>query len=673
MADIEIKARISADTSDATKGVDKLNNSLGATKKSTSDSVGSFGNLKKTLSDISPAAEGATKGAGMLNGALNMLRANPIIAVISLIVIILVSLFEKFKKMEGVSDSLGKAWGALSGVFSKFINAILTPLIDGFVKLVELFTTGVITVLETLGITSKETAERFGEITEALDDLEDSQKNAAIATAESNRKLQEAREIAGDANVPIKERIEALKLAGKIEKEELDKVVEVNRMKTALVLESIAMELGAKSSLIAKIKEGSLENLKAARLELANMKNVDKEKLYAIDQQIIAAENAAAQSAKIGKKTQSQIDSLNKEQAAKEKEASDKRKAQQDKEAAEYNKYLQLKNKLTNEANLAAITDEVKLNIQKVLNQEKDKIKEIEALKTSEKNKAELIAMIKQSSLQEIAKIERDDRIKKAKAEQAEEDKALEEKKKKDADNLAKQIAANDKKAEAIFKAEEERKKKEEEQRQLGIELLNPYDKEVAQLEEAYKKKLEIAKGNEALIAAVEKEFGEQKISLRAAHKQQELDIVGGMAGQLSGLLGKQTAAGKAAAVAGATIDTYSAAWKAFSNAQKNPISILGPAYPYISAGLAVAGGLANIKNILSVPAPGGGGGSTPTAGSVSTPITPQQQSTMLNSASIQGVGNAASAGAGRSFVLDTDIKDNQERQARINRAARLG
>lgn len=673
MADIEIKARISADTSEATKGVDKLNNSLGATKKSTTDSVGSFGNLKKTLSDISPAADGASKGAGMLNGALNMLRANPIIAVISLLVITIVALFEKFRKMEGVSDSLGKAWGTLSGVFSKFLNAVLTPLIDGFVKLVELFTGGVIAVLETLGITSEKTAERFGEITEALDDLEDAQKNAAIATAESNRKLQEAREIAGDANVPIKERIEALKLAGKIEKEELDKVVEVNRMKTALVLEQIAMELGAKSSLIAKIKEGSLENLKAARLELANMKNVDKEKLYAIDQQIIAAENAAAQSAKIGKKTQSQIDSLNKEQEAKEKEAADKRKAAQEKELAEYNKYLQLKNKLTNEANLAAIQDEVKLNIQKVLNQEKDKLKEIEALKTSEKNKAELIAMIKQSSLQEIAKIERDDRIKKAKAEQAEEEKALEEKKKKDADNLAKQIAANDKKAEALFKAEDERKKKEEEQRQLGIELLNPYDKEVAQLEEAYKKKLEIAKGNEALIAAVEKEFGEQKIALRAAHKQQELDIVGGMAGQLSGLLGKQTAAGKAAAVAGATIDTYSAAWKAFSNAQKNPISIIGPAYPYISAGLAVAGGLANIKNILSVPAPGGGGGSTPTAGSVPTPITPQQQSTMLNSASIQGVGNAAGAGVGRSFVLDTDIKDNQERQARINRAARLG
>jgi hypothetical protein len=323
--------------------------------------------------------------------------------------------------------------------------------------------------------------------------------------------------------------------------------------------------------------------------------------------------------------------------------------------------------------------------------------------------------MIKQSSLQEIAKIEREDKIKKAKIQadfdlelnklhiesllsgvkdaRAKEQAALDlgfedkfnqakEKYKNDAIKLQQvqeELATQQRNAQSAlddkFEKEdkEKKKKKDEEQAALKTELLNPYDKEVAQLEESYKKKLEIAKGNEALIAAVEKEFGEQKIALRAAHKQQELDIVGGMAGQLSGLLGKQTAAGKAAAVAGATIDTYSAAWKAFSNAQKNPISIIGPAYPYISAGLAVAGGLANIKNILSVPAPGGGGGSTPTAGSVPTPITPQQQSTMLNSASIQGVGNAAGAGAGRSFVLDTDIKDNQERQARINRAARLG
>ena len=89
----------------------------------------------------------------------------------------------------------------------------------------------------------------------------------------------------------------------------------------------------------------------------------------------------------------------------------------------------------------------------------------------------------------------------------------------------------------------------------------------------------------------------------------------------ISDLIGKDTAAGKAAAIAATTINTYAAAQSAFKNAQANPISILGPAYPYISAGLAIAGGLKNVQAILSVPTPGagGGGGSVPSGGATMT------------------------------------------------------
>ena len=87
------------------------------------------------------------------------------------------------------------------------------------------------------------------------------------------------------------------------------------------------------------------------------------------------------------------------------------------------------------------------------------------------------------------------------------------------------------------------------------------------------------------------------------------------MLANISDLIGQNTAAGKVAAIASATIDTYAAAQSAFKNAQKNPISILGPAYPYISAGLAIAGGLKNVKAIMSVKTPKGGGGSAPSGG----------------------------------------------------------
>ena len=334
-----IAAEIKVDTGNSAKTVGDLKTEIqgvsdGATSAGVKGSQG-IGKLTDSFSSLSPAAKKASEGAGMLTNALNVLKAHPIIAVFAGLVGIVVALFQRFKNMEAVSDSLGKAWGTLSGIFNKFINGILTPLIEGFTKLVDLFWLDV-AVLDKLGITSKATADRFGEITEALDDLEDAEKDAALAMAESNRKLQEAREIAGDANVPIKERIAALKEAGRIEKEELDKVVKMNQLKAQLTMESIAMELGARQGLIDMIKSGSLEQLKAARAELASLKNVDKEKLYAIDQMIIAAEDAGAKSAKVGKKTQSAITSLEKEEEDKReairKEAADKRKAAKEKE-----------------------------------------------------------------------------------------------------------------------------------------------------------------------------------------------------------------------------------------------------------------------------------------------------------------------------------------------------
>jgi chemotaxis protein histidine kinase CheA len=334
MADINIKAKIQVDTGDSAKKVEGVQNAVKNTGAGVKDAGAQFGKLKGELGALSPALGSASQGVGALTQAFNILKANPIIGVFALIAGLVVALFQRFKQMEGVSDSLGKAFGVLSGIFDTFINAILTPLIDGFTWLIENITGGLVNVLSALGVTTQETAKRFGEITEALDNLEDAQRNSAIATAEANRKLQEAREIAADANVPIKQRIAALKEAAKIEKEESDKVVAINQTKARLLLESMAIELGARADVIKSIREGSIESLKAARLELQNMKNIDKEKLSQIDAMIIAAEDAAAQSAKVAKKTQSQITSI-------EKEDSDKRVAEAKTESARKLKILE--------------------------------------------------------------------------------------------------------------------------------------------------------------------------------------------------------------------------------------------------------------------------------------------------------------------------------------------
>jgi hypothetical protein len=142
-------------------------------------------------------------------------------------------------------------------------------------------------------------------------------------------------------------------------------------------------------------------------------------------------------------------------------------------------------------------------------------------------------------------------------------------------------------------------------------------------------------------------------------------------------LLGRNTAASKALAVSGSLIDTYSAVVATLKAAAKTPAGAI-PGYAIaqsISVGIA---GLASVKRILSVQVPGGGGiGNNQGGGrfeiNAPAPLAPQQTTTALDAGSIQGVGNAAAGGVGRSFVLDADIKSNQERQARIARAARLG
>jgi hypothetical protein len=104
----------------------------------------------------------------------------------------------------------------------------------------------------------------------------------------------------------------------------------------------------------------------------------------------------------------------------------------------------------------------------------------------------------------------------------------------------------------------------------------------------------------------------EQEID--AAKKKSREDALAATAstlGQISDLFGKQTAAGKAAAIAQATIDTYLSAQKAYQATVGIPV--VGPVLAPINAGLAIAAGIKNIKAITAVQTPngsGGGGGS---------------------------------------------------------------
>ena len=100
-----------------------------------------------------------------------------------------------------------------------------------------------------------------------------------------------------------------------------------------------------------------------------------------------------------------------------------------------------------------------------------------------------------------------------------------------------------------------------------------------------------------------------------AASKVELAQVVGNALGALSQLAGEETAAGKALAIAQATIDTYAGATKA--------LAAYPPPFNFIAAGAVVVAGLLNVKKILSVKVPNDQGGA---AGSTQTPPPPPIQ-----------------------------------------------
>lgn len=160
------------------------------------------------------------------------------------------------------------------------------------------------------------------------------------------------------------------------------------------------------------------------------------------------------------------------------------------------------------------------------------------------------------------------------------------------------------------------------------------------------------------------KDAEDAKVKIVKLTEDQKLDIVTSGLNAVSELVGKQTAAGKALAVAGAIINTYKGITQA--------LGTLPPPFSYVAAAVSAATGFLAVKNIIATKVPGAsGGGSAPSMSmpSIPAPLRAQTDSTRIDQASINQIGNAS---ANRSYVLESDVSGNQERITRLNRAARI-
>ena len=150
-----------------------------------------------------------------------------------------------------------------------------------------------------------------------------------------------------------------------------------------------------------------------------------------------------------------------------------------------------------------------------------------------------------------------------------------------------------------------------------------------------------------------------------------------GLAG-LAANLGKETAAGKAAAIASTLISTYQGAQASYQSLAGIPV--VGPALGIAAAAAAVAGGLANVKAIsqTSTPQTSGMGGTSPSVSSPSRPAPPSVPPA-FNIVGASDTNQLAEAIGGqaqkpvKAFVVSNDVSTAQELDRNIVEGASIG
>ena len=193
-----------------------------------------------------------------------------------------------------------------------------------------------------------------------------------------------------------------------------------------------------------------------------------------------------------------------------------------------------------------------------------------------------------------------------------------------------------------------------EEELRLGREQtlaegMSGLERELEELKLSYdeKKRLAIKSGME--VGAINKQFEREKSLVIAENTAMQLAAFSQLAGSLSVLAGEN----KELAAAGAIIDTFAGANKAFKE---------GGTVGFVTGAAIIAAGLANVQKIYDTPLPGsaGGGGSAP-----ATPA-PQMMSGAFD------ISGGVAPEAMKAFVVTDEMSNSQNQLANIRRRATI-
>lgn len=542
-----------------------LSDKLKTLESSIGDNRRNVGNYAEGVKEGILQTNGLTGATGAMVGGLKSsiggvqafnaaLKANPIMLVVSVILLLMSTIEKLMNRNTELSTSLKAAFAPFKVIFERLLDWI-TGLFKGVAWVLENISKGVVWLLDNLGLISEETkkaATAAAQLEKETQRIYQAETDALVPMAKMRREMEELKNIAADQTKSAKERQDALQAAQaklqEIKKSELD------------ILEAKYKQIKAQNSLSYTSAEDARKEQEAlAALDEAKAKYATQEKemigqVSGIEMQEQAKRAAAAKAAADAKK-KAEEDRI-KAIADAEKKAADERKAQQDlilKQYGEAVTALQLDIAEKEVAGGQATLEEQKRVIDERLAMEKYRREQNLIGEQEYNNNVRAINL-------EFAQMVADDNA--ARAEKEKNRKAL------DLEN----------------------------QRMLNDALAtNDLESQLARLDAQKAAEIANAEAIGADTAAIEQRYDILKEERKKEYYNAQLNMASQTASQLVNLLGQESAAGKAFAVAQATINTYLGASKAIAD---------GGFWGIAQAAIVIAAGLKQVMSIVKTKEP---------------------------------------------------------------------
>ena len=562
-----------------------------------------FGDIKKGYQAMSGGLTSMAKGFGLSGKAANVFGKTTSAAIaatgIGLIIPLVLALVNYFSNLEGGAKLLKKGMAAL--------GAVISSIGDTMTKLISLDFAGAFKTIT--GAVSAATTAVDSQF-EAEKKLAQLRNTTIIQNAKLNASIEANKKILEDTTLSLDDRIKALDGVTKA-----TQTLATNQIKeTELALQAAQAQL---------ILTNNYEERREKQLEIAELQ------ASLIDQQTSLA-GIEYDAEKLGREIRTQ--------AADERKAQIEESLAQQKTVSETLRDLRIED-IKDEQSKAEASLQVEREATKatLMENKASKAQLVEADKLYN-NQLEALRQEfadKESEKAKIAKEKKD----------AEDAAELEKTKAKQEQLKAILDAAYFESIETEYQRAQEELLAQEIQAMAELDLLGATEEEKQKIRDGYQKKREkLAKEEVEFNKAIKKE------ELDAA-----LDTISAAFSTIAQLTGEQSAVGKAAAVAATTINTYKAAMSAYADTPGGPI-IKG-----LASGIAIATGLAAIRNIVAVPLPSGGSG-----GGVSTSVTNPAQTSFGSNTGSMALGSGPSFGDSGAMNEMNQINNTQEKQVPI-------